>query len=268
MKKRSNFLIIAMVMLSLTTLLSSCGQSEEKSVIDKIQKSGELTIATSGNQFPFSFKDKEGVLKGIDIQLGNKLAEEMGVKAKFVEQDLSTIIAFVANGKADLAISSLTVTDERSKFVSFSDPYFVTGKGMLSKNKDLRGRKEEVKDEAKYTIAVVENSSSVNYARKHFPEANLLMTKNIVESKEAIYTGKADGLLADYEICETLSFDERNTGEYNFHRIGDASIKQNISIAVAPGDSLLLNNVNTLIHKMKKGLIDQMVEEEWMNQLN
>ncbi len=269
MKERSNFLVIALVMLGLTTMLSSCGQAEKKSATERIKETGELVIATSANQFPFSFKDKEGVLKGIDIQLGDKIAEEMGVEAKYVEQDLSTIIDFVASGKADLAISSLTVTDERSKLVSFSDPYFVTGKGMLSKFKDLRGREEgaEVKEE-KYTIAVIENSSSVDYAKENYPKANLLMTKNIKESKEALYTGKVDGLLADYEICETLSFDERNTGEYNFHRVGDSSVKQNISIAVVPSDSLLLNNVNILVHKIKKGLIDQMVENEWMNQLN
>lgn len=270
MKKKSNFLVIAMVMLGLTTMLSSCGQAEKKSATEKIKEKGELVIATSGNQFPFSFKDKEtGKLSGVDIKLGDKIAESMGVKAKYVEQDLSTIIDFVSSGKADLAISSLTVTDERSKLVSFSDPYFVTGKGMLSKYKDLRGRKEgEGVKEEMYTIAVVENSSSVDYAKEHYPKANLLFTKNIKESKEALYTEQADGLLADYEICETLSFDKRNTGDYNFHRVGDASVQQNIAVAVVPGDSLLLNNVNALVHKIKKGLVDQMVENEWMNQLN
>jgi len=269
MKKRSNFLIVAIIMLGLTTMLSSCGQAEKKTATDRIKETGELVVATSGNQFPFSFKDTDGVLKGIDIELANLLAKDMGVKARFVEQDLSTIISYVASDKADIAISSLTVTEERSKFVSFSDPYFVTGKGVLSKIKEVQDAKEGTPNEGgKYKIAVVENSSSVDYAKKHYPKAHLLLTNNVDESREALYTGKVDGLLADYEICETLSFDKRNNGEYDFERIGDASEKQYISVAVAPGDSLLLKEVNTLIHKLKKGEIDEKVEEKWMMYLN
>ena len=254
-------------MLSLTTLLSSCGEAEKKSATDRIKESGELTIATSANQFPFTFKDK-GELKGIDIELGNAIAKEMGVKAKFVEIDLSTIVAAVANGEADLAISSLTNTEERSKIVSFSDPYFVTGKGVLSDEKIIQDAKEGGEKEDKYTVAVVDNSSSVEYAIKHYPHVHLLKTKNLAESKEALYSGKVNGLLADYEICETFSFDKRNVGQYNFHRIGDVEDKEFISVAIAKGDTLLLKNVNTLIHKIKNGKVDQMVEVAWMQYLN
>jgi len=268
MKKRSNFLIIAMVMLGLTTMLSSCGQAEKKSAIDRIKESGELIVATSGHQFPFSFKDKDGVLKGVDIEFANVLAKDMGVKVKFVEKDLSTIISYVASDKADIAMSSLTVTEERSKQVLFSDPYFVTGKGVLSKIKEVQEAVEGGGNGDKYKVAVVENSSSVDYAKKHYPKAHLLLTKNINESREALYTGKVDGLLADYEICETLSFDKRNNGEYNFKRIGDAADKEYISVAIAPSDSLLLKEINTLIHKLKKGKVEQMIDEKWMLYLN
>jgi polar amino acid transport system substrate-binding protein len=268
MKKRSNFLIIAMVMLGLTTMLSSCGQTEKKSAIDRIKESGELVVATSGHQFPFSFKDKDGVLKGIDIEFANVLAKEMGVKIKFVEEDLSSIISYVASDKADIAISSLTVTDERSKLVLFSDPYFVTGKGVLSKIEEVQEAVEGSKDEDLYKIAVVDNSSSLEYAKKHYPKAHLMLTKNLVESREALYTGMVDGLLADYEICETLSFDKRNNGDYNFKRIGDANEKEYISVAVAPSDTLLLKQINTHIDKIKKGEVDQMVEEKWLQYLN
>jgi polar amino acid transport system substrate-binding protein len=268
MKKRSNFLIIAMVMLGLTTMLSSCGQAEKKSAIDKIKEAGELVIVTSGNQFPFSFNDKDGKLKGVDIEIGNYIAKQMGVKAKFIEKDIPSIVETVANGGADLAISSLTVTEERSKLVSFSVPYFETGKGVLSKDKIVQQAVEGTKDESKYTIAVVENSSSVDYAKKHYPDAQLLMTKNLKESKEALYTGKVDGLLADYEICETFSFDKRNNGEYGFKRIGNAKDKEEISIAVALGSSSLLDKVNSIITKFNKGKIDDMVEERWLTYLN
>ncbi len=268
MKKRSNFLLIAMVMFGLTTLLSSCGQTEKQTVIDKIQKTGVLTVATSGNQFPFSFKDKDGNLKGIDVFIGKRIAEEMGVKVKYVEADLSTIIDVVASGKADIAISELSVTAERNMKVMFTDAYFVTGKGILSNQSGIQHGNEGSSKESQVTLVVVDNSSSLKYANEHYPNAKLIKVKNLVESREILYTGKADGLLADYEICEQFSYDKRNNGDYKFERIGDISDKEFISIAVTPGDNLLFNTVNNLIDKVKRSKVDDLVDQSWMFYLN
>jgi len=261
-------MLIAIVMLGLTTLLSSCAQPDKHSVIDKIQKSGELTIATSGNQFPFSFKDADGKLKGIDILIGNKIAESMGVKAKFVEKDISKIIDVVANGEADLAISGLSFTAKRNEKVMFTKPYFITGKGVLSKKVNIQHAKEGTEGENKVIIAAVENSSSLDYLKKHYPHAIVVETKNLLESRDALYTGKVDGLLADYEICETFSFDKRNNGDYKFERIGEIKDKEYISIAVTPGDALFFNTINNLIDHVRDGKVDELVEESWMNYLN
>lgn len=268
MKKRSNFLIIAMVMIGLTTLLSSCSQPEKHSVIDQIKKSGELTIATSGNQFPFSFKDKEGNFKGIDILIGNTIAEKMGVKPVYVETDLSKIIDVVESGKADIAISGLSVTPVRNERVMFTAPYFVTGKGVLSNKPLVKNAKEGTANEGNVTIAVVDNSSSLEYAVKHYPHVHVLKTKNLLESREALYTGKVDGLLADYEICESFSYDKRNNGDYSFKRIGDVNAKEFISIAVTPGDALFFNTINNMIEHVKGGRVDDLVEQSWMYYLN
>lgn len=268
MKKNSNFLVIAVVMLGISTLFSSCSQPETKSVIDKIEKSGELVIATSGNQFPFSFKDDKGNFKGIDILLGTGIAENMGVKAKFIEKDLSVIISAVESGEADIAISGLSLTGERNKKVMFTNPYFVTGKGILSKSKLVQSGKKDGDNESLITLAVVDNSSSLEYANKHYPEAKLIKTKNLIDSREALFNGDVDGLLADYEICEVFSFDKRNNGEYNFKRIGDVNDKEFISIAVTPGDALFFNTIDNLIQKIKKSQVDGMVEASWMHYLN
>ena len=268
MKKRSNFLVIAMVMFGLSTLLSSCSQPEAHSVIDKIQKSGELTIATSGNQFPFSFKDDKGNFRGIDVLIGNAIAEKMGVKAKFIEKDLSVIVSAVKNGEADLAISGLSVTAKRNETVMFTNPYFVTGKGILSRSKKIQEGKEGGDQESFITLAVVDNSSSLEYANKHYPEAKLFKTKSLLESREALFNGNVDGLLADYEICEMFSFDTRNNGEYNFKRIGHVNDKEFIAIAVTPGDALFFNTVNNLIQTVKESKVDDLVEESWMYYLN
>ncbi|MCK5906803.1 MAG: amino acid ABC transporter substrate-binding protein [Flavobacteriales bacterium] len=268
MKRKSNLFMISILMLGLTSLMFSCAPSEKKSVLDEIVKSGELTIATSGNQFPFIFKDKEGKLKGIDVIIGNTIAEKMGVKAKFVITDLSDIVAAVKSGKADIAISGLSVTTKRNMEVMFTKPYFVTGKGILSNKKGIQQGKEGAKDEDKITIAVVDNSSSLEYALKHYPHVHLLKTHNLVDSREALYSGKVDGLLADYEICQSFSLDSRNTGTYDFIRIGSADDREFISVAVAPGDALLFNLINNMMQKVRKGKVDDMVEQSWMQYLN
>ncbi|WP_156468637.1 transporter substrate-binding domain-containing protein, partial [Streptococcus sp. DD10] len=67
---------------------STAGNATAKArTIDEIKKSGELRIAVFGDKKPFGYVDNDGSYQGYDIELGNKLAEDLGVKVKYVSVD-------------------------------------------------------------------------------------------------------------------------------------------------------------------------------------
>ena len=268
MKIKSSFTMIALVVFSAFTLLTSCGEAEKPSVIKQIEQRGHMVVATGANQFPFSFKDKDGKLKGIDILIATRIGEHMGVDIKFLEVELSEIIETVEAGKADIAISGLSITAERNKKVLFTAPYFTTGKAILSNSVNVQSGKDKELNTEAISLAVIDNSSSMEYAKIHYPNAKLIITENIVESREALYTGVANGLLADYEICESLFFDKRNSGEYNFRRVSAVNDNEYIGVAVAPNDLLFFNLISNLVLTIKDGTVEEKIEESWLMYLN
>ena len=81
---------------------SSSGKATAKArTIDEIKKSGELRIAVFGDKKPFGYVDNDGSYQGYDIELGNQLAQDLGVKVKYVSVD--------AANRAEYLISNLSL---------------------------------------------------------------------------------------------------------------------------------------------------------------
>ena len=133
MKKFISLMLLAVLCL---TLLAGCGGSktdessgnDEKTeaaddLLAKIQAKGELTIAMEGNWAPWTYHDESDALVGFDVEIGQYIAEHLGVKANFVEGEWDGLFAGMDSGRYDLVINGVDVTDERSEKYDFSDPY-------------------------------------------------------------------------------------------------------------------------------------------------
>ena len=78
-------LVFALVAVTACSSNSSSGKSTAKArTIEEIKKSGELRIAVFADKKPFGYVDNEGAYQGYDIELGNRLAKDLGVKPKYV----------------------------------------------------------------------------------------------------------------------------------------------------------------------------------------
>ncbi len=77
----------------------------------------------------------EGTYTGFDIELWEEIAQELGLVFTYNETDLKGIFENVAEGKADVAFSCITVTHEREKLVDFSHHYLDSGLRIMVLNK-------------------------------------------------------------------------------------------------------------------------------------
>ena len=269
MRKISKNLLLAFVVITSSIMLSSCAETKKEGTVDLIKKRGTLIVATTGTQFPYTFKNEEGNLDGVDIYIARSIASKMGVKVKFVLTELPDIIEAVKEGKADIAISGLSITDERSKEVSFTKPYVKTGKSILSKSVEIQNGKVEDVNKEEVVLAVIDNSSSLEFVTKNYPNATIVKTNNLNESKEVLFSGRANGLVADYGLCEFLSFDKQNAaGEYNFKLLKSEENVENLGIAVSKNSPLLFDMISELLAKVKEEDFATEVDNTWMKFLN
>ena len=133
-------LVFALVAVTACSSNSSSGKSTAKArTIEEIKKSGELRIAVFADKKPFGYVDNKGAYQGYDIELGNRLAKDLGVKPKYVSVDAANRAEFLISNKVDITLANFTVTDERKKQVDFALPYMKVSIGVVSpKDRSLR----------------------------------------------------------------------------------------------------------------------------------
>ena len=155
MKKKNLISLLLVCILSIGLL--GCGNSGQASATDskskdllaEIKESGSLKIGTEGTYAPYTFHNDKNELVGFDVEIGQAIAKELGVKAEFVETPWDSCIAGLDAKRYDVVMNQVGITDERKAKYDFSTPYTVTravlivGKDNqdIKKFEDLKGKK-------------------------------------------------------------------------------------------------------------------------------
>jgi polar amino acid transport system substrate-binding protein len=214
-------LLCAGAAIAALVLLAACG-SDNKEVANK-----SSTPASSGTTAAKAPELQDGVLQvgsdvayapieffqegtqnaqGLDIDLANALAAEMGVRVEIVNTGFDAIIGALGAKRFDILMSAMTVTDERSKEIDFI-PYFNAGTELLV----LGGNPKNVKsieDLSGLTVAVqiatiqVDQLTAANESLKaaNKPEINVLTFDQNPLAVEQLRAGRADAVIADSPV--------------------------------------------------------------------
>ncbi len=106
-----------------TTALVCAGQAARADLLDDISKAGKIRIATDLAIPPSGMIDGAMKPTGSDVETAELLAKDWGLQLEFVQTTGATRIPNVQTNKADIIISTLSVTPERAKVIDFSKPY-------------------------------------------------------------------------------------------------------------------------------------------------
>jgi polar amino acid transport system substrate-binding protein len=140
--------------------------------LDDIAQRGELRVACQTQGPPFSFIDKNGERAGSSIELCKLMAEEMGVKVKFLNYDWDGLIPALLSKKADLLAADMTPTLKRAMKISFSDPFMYTGSVVFVKqDSPIKTIADAKKPGLK--VAVLLGATGETDAKNAFPQAEL-----------------------------------------------------------------------------------------------
>lgn len=124
---------VVLMFVSLSLVTSSSGEN----VLDKIKRTGQVTMGFREGSIPFGFMNEKGEWVGFGLDLGYEIAKALNAKfgkeIKLVKLPINpkTRIPLVVNGTIDIGIGSTTITLEREEVVDFSLPYFLTGTRLL-----------------------------------------------------------------------------------------------------------------------------------------
>lgn len=196
---RLHLVLSATLILSFSLCFPQINLVASAATMPEIQERGYLTVAVKDNLRPLGFKDNQGNLQGLEIDLARRLASDLLGKPDAVKlQPVANTdrLSAVFEHKVDLAIANITATASRSRIVSFSVPYYYDGAAIVTKDTSIK----KMQDLGKGKIAVLKQSSTISYIKFFIPNAELIGVESYAQAREQIERGKANAFAGDISI--------------------------------------------------------------------
>ena len=229
--------------------------------MDRILKTGELNIGTSGAQPPMTAITQKGEIIGLDADIARAMAAAFGVKVKFKILPFADLLPALEAGQVDMILSGMTITPARNRKVVFGGPYLVSGKGILTLSDRYAALQQAAGLNApEVSIAALKDSTSQKYAEALMSKAKLIPTGSYDEAIDLLLKKKVDVVVADYPFCALTAYRYQDKGLL----AGKAPISfEPLGIAM-PEDTLLVNWVqNFLVLLQGNGQLQEM-HKKWL----
>lgn len=230
------------------------GLSRRTSVVEEIQEKGVLTMMTATGFPPFEYLGEDGKPAGVDIDLAQLVADELGVELEVLDMDFNLLIESLKSGKGQLIAAGMTATSERAEQIDFSITYTLNGLILLvPKGSDIK----TADDLAGKNIAVQESTTAHIYAQEELGIEPLAF-KNANECATAVMGGKADAAILDKVPAQTLAMANPDALE----TVEQLLTEEEMAMGVAKGNEDLLEVVNSVLQKaMDDGTVESLTDK-------
>jgi len=231
---------------------------------DRIKKAGKIVIATQPNYPPIAYKDPAtNQLTGVDIDLGEAIAKELGVKVEWQETAFAQMISSLQTARVDIALAGMSDLPARREVVDFIDymktgPQFFTTTaraGELKTLEDLCGKKVGASRSTNWP-GQMEDLSKTLCAGKGRPAMTVIGTEGSVDARTQLKSGRLDAAVQGSETLPYFQKQEPNT----IVLIG-APISEGLSgIPVLKSEAQLRDAVKEALDRLQaKGVYDQIL---------
>jgi L-cystine transport system substrate-binding protein len=161
--------------------------------LDQIKAAGVIKIGTEGTYAPFTFHDADNKLVGFDVEIGQAVADKLGVKAEFVEGKWDGLIAGLDAKRYDAVINQVGITEARKQKYDFSDPYIVSKAVLIVQDDNAEIKGFEDLDGKTSAQSLSSNFGKIAEAAG----AELVGTDGFDQSIQLVLTGRADATIND-----------------------------------------------------------------------
>lgn len=257
MKKSLFFnIILSMVLLAFISTAAA------GPVMVRVVKSGKLVVGTTGTQPPLSATSKSGQIMGLDADIARLIARNMGVEIEFKTMPFADLLTALSKGGVDLVISSMTMTPTRNLQVAFIGPYYVSGKGILTKKKHIEALQGAAGlNQAQFKVAVLKGSTSQRFVEKEAPKATLVTAESYDQAIQWLFNGDVQVLIADAPFCALTAF---RYPDKDLTAGQDRLTFEPLGIAVME-DALMINWLQNFMTGLNTSGELKRLTEKWLN---
>ena len=272
MKKIISLIIASLMLITLCCGFASCNKDDNV-----------LVMATNAAFPPYEYVEGDKFV-GIDVEIAQAIADKLGMELQIEDVEFGSIIGGVVEGKYDMGMAGMTVTEERKQSVNFSNTYATgiqviivkdgssitslddifefnaDGDPVALKNTDLKvGVQQD-------TTGDIYSSSDISgWGFCDVEEDGTVTTDRVVRYKtgadavEALKTDKVNMVIIDNEPAK--SFVAANEGIHILDGDNEYAV-EDYAICIAKENTELLDKINKALDELKKdGTIDKIVSK-------
>ena len=220
---------------------------------------GKLTMSTNAAFPPYEMTTDSGDFEGIDIEVAGAIAKKLGLELQVDDMDFDAALLAAQNGKSDIVMAGVTVTDERQKVMDFSDTYaegiqsiIVPEDSDIASADDLTGK----------AIGTQRGTTGYIYCTDDFGEDNVIAYDDGLTAVQALNNGQVDAVVIDNAPAQ--EFVEANPG---LKILDTAYAQEDYAIGVAKGNTQLLDAINGALEELEadgtlQAIVDKYITAE------
>lgn len=217
----------------------------------------KLTVGAYPTNPPFELKNAQGTFEGFEVDIVNEVAKRLGLSVEFADMGFQALFAATSSGRIDVAISSITITPERLKSQSFSQPYYDADMGLATrKDSPIKG----LADLSGKVVGGLSGSTGEKWAKENQQRLGISEVKGYNAQQDLLLdlmAGRVAGAISDIPGME-----------FAFRRMTDLTVRERIKTGEQYGlmirkDHPLLGKINEAIGAMKQDGALAAIHRKW-----
>ena len=238
---------------------SSEAASETETAELSTVEPGKLIMSTNAAFPPYEMTTDSGEFEGIDIETAQAIAEKLGLELQIDDMDFDAALLAVQQGKSDMVMAGVTVTDERQNVMDFTDSYATGIQSIIVKeDSDIAS----VDDLAGKKIGTQRGTTGYLYCSDDFGDENIVAYDDGLTAVQMLNNGQVDCVVIDNAPAK--EFVAANPG---LKLLDTAYVEESYAIGVGKGNTELKDAINTALEELKadgtlQAIVDKYITAE------
>lgn len=219
----------------------------------------KLIMSTNAAFPPYEMTTDSGEFEGIDIETAQAIADKLGLELQIDDMDFDAALLAVQQGKADMVMAGVTVTDERQNVMDFTDSYATGIQSIIVKeDSDIAS----VDDLAGKKIGTQRGTTGYLYCSDDFGDENVVAYDNGLTAVQMLNNGQVDCVVIDNAPAK--EFIAANPG---LKLLDTAYVEESYAIGIGKGNTELKDAINTALEELKadgtlQAIVDKYITAE------
>lgn len=254
------FRVLVSVLLFPLLFLLACG-GEKPSVVDVEKAKKKFVAAIDATLVPMSFVNDKKELTGFEVDLIREVANAAGFSIELVNVEWVGLFGGLITQKYDLAISSVTILEERKQRMAFSIPYLRSGIAMV-----VRSETEDIKTlgdlKAKRAKVGAQLSTTSYFLLEKNPEIQVKGYQQYGHAIADLIKGEIDAVIG--ESTGTLYYKTHEKALFKkIKMVGETMTDEYYGIVMRKEDTALKTRVDTALRRLIESGTVQKLHDKW-----